>query len=257
MTYTSALQVPKRRQWEANSLPYQSANCGPTSVSFIADYYKDRTHSINGTRNLVPLNLPTGGTSATEQAAMLTARGVPASVKSPTAAELSALVATRPVIVGMLMGLVPAAIRGHSFLGVHAVAVRGNKTVNGVKGKVVMDPNFDYGHTPDATNGFRFYPDSVVEAARSGTRYRRCVVPDKPKALRIFAVIPAGGLIYNAPILAQAHVVATGPATLPYTGNTEGDDYTYPGGVSTKWAKVNRNGGNAYVPYYRVTFTTS
>lgn len=182
--YTHISQVPPRRQWEPSSAPNKPVNCGPTSASFVADFYRDATFGIEETRDLVhPAN--GDGTSGGEQALMLTRRGVSATVQQPTAVQLTALVANgdRPVIIGMLMSVVPAAIRGHSFPGVHAVVVRQNAVVNGVPGKLIMDPNFGYGQTVDTTNGARFYPDSVVEAARSGAgANRNAVVPTNPKA---------------------------------------------------------------------------
>lgn len=187
MPYTHISQVPKRRQWEGNSAPNQPYNCGPTSVAFIADFYKDKVHGIEATRDLA--HLANGdGTSGPEQALMLTKLGVPATVQRPTMAQLTDLVkdGNRPVVIGMMMSIIPAAIRGHSFGGLHAVVVRQNVVGTGAyagqPGKLIMDPNFDYGMTADPFNGSRFYPDSVIQAARTfELGLRSAVVPTSPK----------------------------------------------------------------------------
>lgn len=189
MSYIHVDQVPARRQWEANSAPNQAANCGPTAVSFQADFYRDATFGIEATRDLVP-NEDDQGTNQTQQATMLNRRGVPAAVGQPSGAELTALVASgrRPVTIGMLMSSVPATIRGHPFTGIHAVVARQNAVVNGVPGKLIMDPNFGYGHTVDPTNGARFYPDTVVEAARIGAG-RHAIIPSAPKEVDVTITI--------------------------------------------------------------------
>lgn len=192
--YTSVDQVPRRSQWEGNSWPNQPFNCGPTCVAWEADYYRDAVFGIEETRNLATLR-DGDGTSAEEQAVMLAKRGVPCHVEQPSMAQLKAHLNTRPVVIGMLMSSIPAAVRGHSFLGVHAVVGRKNAVVNGVSGIMVMDPNFGYGHTPDATNGNRFYPDSYVLNARlvNGI-WRRTVVPNSAKAVvgdTVTTVLPA------------------------------------------------------------------
>lgn len=208
MTYAHIDQVPRRSQWEQNSWPNQPYNCGPTSISFIADFYRDATFGIEETRNLATLR-DGDGTSAEEQAIMLARRGVPCHVEQPTMATLKSHLNTRPVVIGMLMSSIPAIVRGHTFLGVHAVVGRRNAVQSGVSGVIVMDPNFGYGHTPDATNGFRFYPDADIARARlvNGI-WRRTVVPNSPKAVgadTVTTVLPAyvytdGPHTFNIPV---------------------------------------------------------
>lgn len=177
--YAHVSQVPPRRQWEANSSPNQPYNCGPTSVSFVADFYRDATFGIEATRDLGAVHNG-DGTSGAEQAVMLAKRGVPCANRAVTLAELKKTIGggLRPVVIGMLMSRVPAAIRGHSFTGVHAVVARQNAVVSGQTGVLIMDPNFGYGHSVDSTNGARFYPDSIVAGAMAGYT---AVVPNSEK----------------------------------------------------------------------------
>jgi len=249
MTYTSTSQVPRRSQWEANSAPSQSYNCNPTSVAFIADFYRDVTFGIEATRRLVTACCkPTSHVQARD---MLIKRGVPAHTGQPSAAELTSLVSSgrRPVVIGMLMARVPAAYRGHGFLGVHGVAVRGNQTVAGVKGKIIMDPNFGYGHTPDPTGGKRWYPDSVVDYARSGAgANRNAVIPNAAKSVSAVATrsFGAGVNIRKGPGTTFG-VLGTGPATLPYSRTITGASYTIGGTTSNKWDELRYQNAPSYV----------
>src|SRR6188768_2941968 len=115
MVYTSALTSPHRFQWEANSAPSQSYNCGPTCVSKIAQFYRDTWSGIEATRRLGVAD-DYRGTSCTEQGVMLAKRGVPNTVRQiDSIAELHSLVDTgrRPVLIGILMSRVPSNYRDH------------------------------------------------------------------------------------------------------------------------------------------------
>lgn len=193
--YTNISQVPARRQWESSSAPWQPYNCGPTSVAFVADFYRDATFPIEATCDLgaacdQPVNAP--GTSGAEQAVMLQQRGVPCTVQRPTPTALATLVSTRPVVIGLQMSKVPAATRGHSFTGIHAVVARARaRDAAGNPGTLIMDPNFGYGQAVDATNGSRFYPDAVLNAARTlaGGVWMSTIVPDAAKVVTDVTII--------------------------------------------------------------------
>ena len=188
MTYTSALQAPKRFQWELSSAPSKAENCGPTCITFIAGFYKDRWYGIEATRLLV-----TGSgtpTNAWQQAAMLEARGVPASVREITStAEMHGLVDSgrRPIVIGVEMSRVPDVFRDHPFLGWHAITLMGRAVVDGTVGFWVNDPNFSPpgGIRPDPDRGMKFYPDWVIASAYISNSPRFAIVPDSAKPLPV------------------------------------------------------------------------
>jgi len=186
MAYTNALQAPKRYQWEANSEPSKSENCGPSAITFIAGFYRDTYYYIEATRRLV-----TGcctPTNAWQQRDMLIKRGVPASVRSiSSTAELHGLVDSgrRPVLIGVLMGRVPERYRDHPFMGWHAFTVMSGAWLNGERGFWVSDPNFSPsgGIRPDPDRGQKFYPDWVMQYAYINNSPRWAVVPNSLKAV--------------------------------------------------------------------------
>jgi hypothetical protein len=173
MTYTHVDQTPSRYQWDDSSrfpLPDPGnapANCGPTGVTFIANFFRDANFGINATRTLsgAPNYV---GTSISQQRTMLQRRGVGCYASQPSVLQMRSLVASgrRPIMVGLYMARVPSSVRGHPFTGMHTVVLRRTRTVNGVRGFDVLDPNFSKrtGRT-DPTNGHRFYSESVVNWA--------------------------------------------------------------------------------------------
>lgn len=186
MTYSYAYAAPKRFQWETNSAPSQSENCGPTCITQIAGFYKDRSYGIESTRRLIAA--PQTPTHAWQQRDMLIARGVPATVRViESLAELHGLVDTgrRPVLIGLLDSRVPDGVRGHPFEGWHAVTVLGRAVVNGQNGFWITDPNFSPpgGIRPDPAHGSRFYSDGIIQWAYIANSPRYAVVPNSLKAL--------------------------------------------------------------------------
>jgi hypothetical protein len=180
--YLTAIQSPPRFQWESSSgtaWASQSNNCGPTCVTKIAQFYLDRWFGIEATRKLVAACcIPT---SAPMQRDMLIKRGVPATVISiDSIAQLRQLVSggTRPIIVGVLMSRVPSSVRGHPFLGWHAIAILGTAYV-GMPGFWVDDPNFSVpgGIRPDPQQGRRFYSEATLKHAFIDNSPRWSVVP--------------------------------------------------------------------------------
>lgn len=168
MVYTDASLSPARYQWEENSAPSKSTNCGPACVTKIAQFYKDTWYGIEATRRLVAD--PEVPTTAAQQREMLIKRGVPASVRSvSTLKELHGLVdvGRRPSIIGVQMSRVPPNFRDHPFLGMHALCVLAGGTRDGVRGFWINDPNFSPpgGIRPDPDNGRKWYPDWVLQAA--------------------------------------------------------------------------------------------
>jgi hypothetical protein len=94
-------------------------------------------------------------------------------------AELHGLVDSgrRPTIVGIEMSRVPAAVRGHSFTGWHAVVVITGTYRNGQRGFWISDPNFAAG----SPSSRRFYPDTLMQSAWANNVPRWCVVPNAAK----------------------------------------------------------------------------
>jgi hypothetical protein len=173
MVYTHVDQTPSIYQWDPSSrLPLPDwgnagANCGPTCVTFVANFYRDANFGINATRTLSGARNYVG-TSISQQRAMLQGRGVPCYVSQPSVTQMRSLVASgrRPIVVGLYMARVPSAVRGHPFTGMHSVVLRRTRTVNGVRGFDVLDPNFSKktGRI-DPTNGHRFYSEAIVSYA--------------------------------------------------------------------------------------------
>lgn len=192
--YLTTSQVPSVYQWDSSSRyptpdPGSAAsNCGPTCITFIANFYRDRSYGIYATRRLV-VDDPTRGTSANEQRDMLKARGVPAYIGQPDVEEMHRLVGSgrRPIVVGLWMAKVPAEIRDHPFLGMHAIVLRRTVVKNGVVGFEVLDPNFSRNIRPDPDEGKKFYPDWVIRSAfvnRVGSTSRGwAVIPAAEKEL--------------------------------------------------------------------------
>lgn len=185
---TYATQATKRYQWETSSKYSQSWNCGPTTATYIASYYKGVFYGVEATRKLVAP--PQTSTSATQQRDMLIHRGVPATVvQIDSLAELHSLVDSgrRPIILGIQMSRVPSNYRDHPFLGWHAVAVMAGADNNGVHGFWVNDPNFSPagGIRPDPDRGMKWYPDWVIQNAVIANSPRWAVVPNAAKPLPV------------------------------------------------------------------------
>jgi hypothetical protein len=153
-------------------------------VTKIAEFYRDDDFDVYFTRQLVVDACR--AVYYSEQAAMLNKRKVPATLLSLTSmAQLKAIVGggKRPVILAMLMGRVPYSVRGHSYTGWHAVVCMDTVVVNGVRGFLVMDPNFSPagGIRPDPQHGKRFYSEGVIQSAFFGNYQHFAIVPNHPK----------------------------------------------------------------------------
>lgn len=186
--YTDASLSTPRYQWDQSSGSFwasQQVNCGPTSVTKIADFYKDKHFAIEATRRLA-----VGcciATNCTQQAIMMTERGTPAiAMWIDTMGELDYLVGwdgKRPIVVGIEMIRVPYYIKDHVFNGWHAVAVLKRVERNGIEGYLINDPNFSLpgGNRPDPDHGKKFYPRWVMDYAFIQNSIRWGVVPNKAK----------------------------------------------------------------------------
>lgn len=173
-----------RYQWETNSAPSQSNNCGPTCAAAIAGFYNNNTPGIEATRRLVVG--PYTPTTYVQQRDMLIRRGVPAAIYNITSlGQLRSFVSggQRPVTLFLNMGRIPASVRGHSFTGWHAVVCRGWGYHNGQRGFWINDPNFSPpgGVRPDPTGGNRFYSDSVLQYAFVSNSQHYALIPTNPK----------------------------------------------------------------------------
>lgn len=187
-----------RFQWETNSAPSQSNNCGPTCSSAIAGFYNNDTPGIEATRRLVVG--PYVPTTYAQQRDMLVKRGVPAAIYNITSlAQLRTLVSggVRPVTLFLYMGRIAASVRGHSFTGWHAVVCRGWGYHNGVRGFWINDPNFSPpgGVRPDPTGGNRFYSDAVLQYAFIENSQHYALVPNSPKATTTYVYFNTGVLV--------------------------------------------------------------
>ena len=177
-------------QWDPSSGTYwasQSNNCGPTCVTKIAQFYRDQEFGIENTRRIIMgCCVPTTGS---QQAAMLSARGVPATaVWIDSLAQLDELLGedgTRPVVIGVQMLRVPAWIRDHPFLGWHAIVVMDKARLkDGSVGYWINDPNFHppgSGFREDPDRGKKFYPRNVMQYAFIDNWIRWAVVPNNNK----------------------------------------------------------------------------
>lgn len=184
MVYKDAADCPGRFQWDETSGSFfasQSNNCGPTSVTKIADFYKDTRFSIENTRrSSVGCCVPT---TCSQQALMLSRRNVPAKAMwIDNKFQLDDLIGwsgRRPIVIGIQMSRVPTYIKDHPFDGWHAVTVMKRVERNGVKGYLVNDPNFSPpgGYRPDPDHGKKFYPEWAMDYAYLQNYIRWSVVP--------------------------------------------------------------------------------
>jgi hypothetical protein len=253
VVYTSPYSSPARYQWEANSAPSQSYNCGPTCVTKIAQFYRDTWYGIQATRRLA-VSQDYRGTSANEQATMLSKRGVAATVYRITSlAQLKSLLGSgrRPVLIGFLMSTIPAVYRDHPFLGWHAVTLLANAIAGGTSGIWVNDPNFSPpgGIRPDPDGGRKFYPDWVIANSINATSGVYAVVPNAAKTIASasvrYANVSAGARVRHYPYNGNLLRTLTVTTRATYQGDFKGSAYTYWNGsrwVTTGypalWSKV-------------------
>lgn len=202
-----------RYQWEDNSAPSQPWNCGPTCATAIAEDYEGVNFHIEVTRRTVTSCCHS--TTYQQQAAMLTARGVPATLVNITSLkQLHALVdgGHRPVILAIYMARVPYSVRGHSFTKWHAIVCR-DGAYKGTRGFWMNDPNFSPpgGSRPDPTGGKRFYSDAVVQSAFLNNYQHWAIVPNRPKTTTQYVKFNTGvnGVnLRTAPDARKANVYA-------------------------------------------------
>jgi hypothetical protein len=170
--YRTPLDVPPIYQWDQSSrLPLPDpgtapGNCGPTVMTSIANYYKDRNFGIYDTRRLATASLELS-TSIGDQSLMLAKRGVDNIISRPTVSQIKHYLSSlrRPLCIGMDMSKVPWEIAGHPFRGNHAVELLANTERDNTPGVLVLDPNFNRTYRTDPKKGRRFYPDWVLWAA--------------------------------------------------------------------------------------------
>lgn len=189
MVWSDVVQADPRYQWDNTSGSFaasQSNNCGPTSVTKIAGFYNDtNNYGIENTRRLA-----TGccvPTTCTEQALMLSRRGVPAiAMWIDNLSELDYIVGwdgKHPIVIGVEMSRVPTYVKDHPFDGWHAMVVMKRVIQNGIQGYLINDPNFSPpgGYRPDPDRGKKFYPKWVMDYAYAQNSIRWGVVPNKSK----------------------------------------------------------------------------
>lgn len=194
-TFNTDMDNPPRFQWESSSGTFecsQAVNCGPTGSTQQADYKRNDRFPIERTRTNAGV-APCRPTNAWEQAAMLTKRGWPATVREiDSLSQLDALVGyhgKRPVGIGVLMGRMSAKTRGHAFLGWHRITIlkRHRKFIwskmQWVGGYYYTDPNFSPpgGYRPDPKRGHRWISRAALRYAFIRNSPRYAIVPDYKK----------------------------------------------------------------------------
>ena len=148
--YTRPTQVPGTYQSRPDSAPNKSYNCGPSSITHIARYYKDRNFGINDTRRLGTSSNGRGTTPA-ERALMLTRRGVQCTDDRNGPQKVIAVVRSgKPVSASFKMSMIPYPYRRYSFTGLHEMVVVA--VGPGIKPEAwIMDPNYGW---PDGKTGY-------------------------------------------------------------------------------------------------------
>jgi hypothetical protein len=194
VSFATPYESPAEFQWDVDSAPEQPRNCGPSSATKVAVFFRDDpSFGIQKTRLLGCQRVGTG-TNLTEQRTMLERRGVPSSVYawSPDDVRKALASGRRPFIIWMDLSAVPAAIQIEPFNGKHAMCALGlgralcrvhNVVENGIW---IMDPNFHRDVTVKTPNmplprERVFYPDHAwIDGMKAIGRW--VVVPDKAKA---------------------------------------------------------------------------
>lgn len=252
MTYTTALQVPGTYQSRPDSAPSKSYNCGPSSITHIARFYRDRDFGIYATRRLAVSN-DLRGTFPSERATMLTKRGISCRADRIGGSQLLTLVRTRPVSVAMDMSKIPYPYRRYGFSGMHelvAVATRSTPTVAEIG---FMDPNYGW---PDGTTGYTprtiWMPYKVWQPAFTGW----AVIPEAAKVIvtrttyvRRCTTKQAVN-VRSGPRLSASRIttLADGATFLSTKLETKGGAYVGPGGKTrTDWIGYTRKGRTVWV----------
>lgn len=255
MVYTNPAQVPGTFQSRPDSAPNKNYNCGPSSVTHISRFFRDRDFGINATRMLAVAQ-NARGTLPSERAEMLIKRGVPCKADRIGGSQLITLVRTRPVSVSMLMGKIPYPYRRYSFAGLHElVAVATRSDTNGVAEMAFMDPNYGW---PDGETGYApryiwmpykvWYPAftatggwAVVPAFPKDIATRRPYVK-KCTAKTIVNVRTGPGLTYK-----RVTSLSQGASFKSTWLETKGGAYVANGKTRTDWLAFNRDGRRVWV----------
>lgn len=150
-------------QYDPDSAPNGSVNCGPTTVTNALKFQTGRDWPINDTRRLAKKTNGTG-TNLAERKIMFGGRGVPAEILHLSYADMKRhLDGTRTFDLPILMSKIPLKIRRRPFAGTHSVEALCNAVVNGVSGVYVNNP--DYHRERDFEYSRTFIPDVYLKAA--------------------------------------------------------------------------------------------
>ena len=252
MTYTSPLQVPGTYQSRPDSAPSKSYNCGPSSITHVARFYRDRDFGIQATRRLAVTN-NYRGTFPSERATMLSKRGIPCRADRIGGSQLLTLVRTRPVSVAMDMAKIPYPYRRYGFSGLHelvAVATRSTPTVAEIG---FMDPNYGW---PDGETGYTpktiWMPYKVWQPAFTGW----AVIPDAAKVITTRTryvrrcTAKQAVNVRSGPRLSATRIttIPKGARFLSTLRETKGGAYVGPGGATrTDWLAYTRKGRTVWV----------
>lgn len=256
-SYTSPLQSESELQYDPDSSPNFTVNCGPSSIEKIGNFYKDlATFGIEKTRDL-GTNRNGTGTNLTEQKRMLERRGIPSEALQLTPAQIHDKLKSgrRPIVLWLHMKYIPQSVKGSTFDGRHAVTALANGVVNGEKGIWVNEPNQ---HRERA--GYkksRFYPDKFWVPASSAID-RWAVVPTKDKAIatrqkleQAWVVVKSGGLNVRSGPSSAKSIVGVLPEGAKFTSNLierNGGSYRGPDGEITRsWLGYIRSGKQVWV----------
>jgi hypothetical protein len=260
MAATNILTFGPDYQWDSDSrypLPDPGSapnNCGPAVITNIANFYRDASYSIYATRRLAVTD-PRRGTSASEQAVMLNARGVPCAVRwIDSISEIASLVGTsgrRPIVIGVLIGRFPWWVRDHPFMGWHAIEILARAS----GGFWYRDPNFSRAVRPDPDAGRKWITDAQLQHAYIAITPRYAIVPNASKVVSTvrYVKVRAGARIRSKPSGAGAIVATLSRAlVLARAGkNRPGGDYSWWDGDSwatgASWVPVRYSGVKRWV----------
>lgn len=249
--YTSTLQHPPNSQYDPDSAPDQNFNCGPTTVTNVSKFYRDRDFGIEETRRLATSS-HSRGTTVSERKLMMSRRGVPCSVLHLTPTQVKAkLDGKRSMDLALLMSKIPLAIRKRPFTGSHSVEAIAKGVVNGLPGIWVNNPDF---HRDRGEPSRYFYADRYWIPAYDALG-RFCVVPDKDKVITtrrayVRKLRTTSGLNARSGPGTSYSIVRVLPSGYVFTSReleTAGGSYTANGVRRRDWVSFSLNGRLVWV----------
>jgi len=259
MVLTSPTQVNPNSQYDSDSAPNQNWNCGPTTVTNVLKFHKDRDFPIEATRNLATSQNGTGTTSG-QRKIMMEKRGLASAVRYINATQVRQLLnGKRAFEISLLMSMIPLSIRKRPFAGSHSVMAESKGYRNGQRGIWVKNPDF---HRSRGEPSRYFYPDKYwIPAFHAlgknwlGRTGGWAVVPDKDKVISTRVAYKKScttkaGLNARSGPSTRHSIVKTLPAGYRFTSiqlEKAGGAYPYSGGTRRDWLSFSLNGRLVWV----------